>query len=70
MIDKQARTMDEADRKRQIFDIQRYLAEQAYYVPTGSGFRSMAYQSYVRNIFTRNDFGLGAEVIPKLWLDK
>jgi hypothetical protein len=62
--------MDKADRKKQLHDIQRYLAEQMYYVPTASGFRSMAYQSYVRNAHTRTDFGLGAEVIPKLWMDK
>jgi peptide/nickel transport system substrate-binding protein len=70
MIDKQARTMDKVDRKQQIYDIQRYLAEQMYYVPTASGFRSMAYQSYVRDAYPRSDFGLGAEVVPKLWLDK
>jgi ABC-type transport system substrate-binding protein len=70
MIEKEQRTMDKADRKKQLHDIQRYLAEQMYYVPTASGFRSMAYQSYVRNAHTRTDFGLGAEVIPKLWMDK
>ena len=70
MIDKQARTMDKADRKRQIYDIQRYLAEQMYYVPTVAGFRSMAYQPYVRDAYPRSDFGLGSEVIPKIWLDK
>jgi ABC-type transport system substrate-binding protein len=68
MIEKQQRTMDQAERKKQIFDIQRYLAEQMYYVPTATGFRSMAYQSYVRDAYPRSDFGLGAEVIPKLWL--
>jgi peptide/nickel transport system substrate-binding protein len=70
MIDKQARTMDPTDRKQQIFEIQRYLAEQMYYPPTAASFRSMAYQPYVRNAYTRTDFGLGAEVVPKLWLDK
>ena len=70
MIDKQARTMDKADRKQQIYEIQRYLAGQAYYPQTASGFRSMAYQAYVRDAYPRSDFGLGAEVVPKLWLDK
>ena len=70
MIEKQARTLDKADRKKQIFDIQRYLAEQMYYPPTAAGFRSMAYQPQVRNAYTRTDFGLGTEVIAKLWLDK
>ncbi len=70
MIEKQARTLDKADRKQQINDIQRYLAEQMYYPPTAAGFRSMAYQAYVRDAYTRTDFGLGSEVIPKLWLDR
>jgi peptide/nickel transport system substrate-binding protein len=70
MIEKQMRTLDQADRKTQINDIQRYLAEQMYWVPTAVGFRSMAYQSYVRDAYPRSDFGMGAEVIPKLWLDK
>jgi peptide/nickel transport system substrate-binding protein len=70
MIEKQMRTLDKADRKQQIYDIQRYLAEQMWYVPTAVGFRSMVYQPYVRDAYWRGDFGLGAEVIPKLWLDK
>jgi ABC-type transport system substrate-binding protein len=70
MIEKQMRTLDQADRKKQIFDIQRYLGEQMYWVPTAVGFRSMAYQSYVRDAYPRSDFGLGAEVVPKIWLDK
>jgi len=70
MIEKQMRTLDKADRKQQINDIQRYLAEQMWFVPTVSGFRSMAYQPYVRDAYTRTDFGLGSEVVPKLWLDK
>ena len=70
MIEKQMRTLDQADRKKQISDIQRYLAEKMYWVPTAVGFRSMAYQSYVRDAYPRSDFGFGAEVVPKLWLDK
>jgi len=70
MIEKQMRTLDKADRKQQINDIQRYLAGQMYYVPTAAGFRSMVYQPYVRDAYPRSDFGLGAEVVPKLWLDK
>jgi peptide/nickel transport system substrate-binding protein len=70
MIDKEVRTLDKVDRKKQIDDIQRYLAEQMYYIPTASGFRSMLYQAYVRDAYPRSDFGLGAEVVPKLWFDK
>ena len=70
MIEKQMRTVDKAERKKQIFEIQRYLAEQQYYPPVGAGFRSMAYQPYVRDAYPRSDYGLGAEIIPKLWIDK
>ena len=70
MLEKQVRTLDKAERKKQIFDIQRYLAEQMYYPPNTAGFRSMGLQSYVRDFFPWSDYGLGAEVIPKLWLDK
>jgi peptide/nickel transport system substrate-binding protein len=70
MIDKQVRTLDKADRKKQIYDIQRYLAEQMYVVPVASGYRAMGYQSYIRDAYPRSDYGLGSEVIPKLWIDK
>jgi ABC-type transport system substrate-binding protein len=70
MIEQEQRTLDKVDRKKQIDDIQRYLAEQMYYVPTASGFRSMAYQPYVRDAYPRSDFGLGSEIVPKIWLDK
>ena len=70
MIERQVRTLDRAERKKQIFEIQRYLGEQMYYPPGAVGFRSMGYQPYVRDAFPRSDYGLGAEVIPKLWLDR
>src|SRR5947207_10999698 len=70
MIEKQMRTLDKAERKKQIYDIQRYLAEQMYYPPNSASYRAMAYQSYVRDAFPRSDYGLGAEVVPKLWLDR
>ena len=70
LIEKQMRTLDRAERKKQIFEIQRYLAEQMYYPPNTAPYRAMAYQAYVRDAYPRSDYGLGAEVIPKLWLDK
>lgn len=70
MIDKQARTVDRAERKKQIFEIQRYLAEQSYYPPVTAGIESYGVQPYVRDFFPLSDYGIGAEVIPKLWLDK
>jgi peptide/nickel transport system substrate-binding protein len=70
MIDQQTRTLDKAERKRQIFDIQRYLAEQMYYPPNAASIRTAGLSPQVRDFFPRSDFGLGAEVLPKVWLDR
>jgi peptide/nickel transport system substrate-binding protein len=70
MIEKQMRTIDKADRKKQIFDIQRYLAEQMYYPPSAAGMVTYGLAPWVRDFYPISDYGRGAEVIPKLWLDK
>jgi peptide/nickel transport system substrate-binding protein len=70
MIERQMRTLDRAERKQQVFEIQRYLAEQMYYPPNAVGYRSFGLQPYVRDFYYPSDYGIGAEVIPKLWLDK
>ena len=70
MIEQQMKTIDRADRKKQIFDIQRYLAEQMYYPPHAASVRTAGLQPNVRDFFPRSDYGLGAELVPKLWLDK
>ena len=38
MIEKQAKTLDKAERKKQIFEIQRYLGEQMYYPPNAASY--------------------------------
>jgi len=70
MIEKQMRTIDKADRKKQIFDIQRYLGEQMYYPPSAAGMVTFGLAPWVRDFYPISDYGRGAEVIPKLWLDK
>jgi peptide/nickel transport system substrate-binding protein len=70
MIEKQAKTLDKADRKKQLFEIQRYLGEQMYYPPNAASMRSAGLAPQVRDFFPRSDYGLGAEIVPKLWLDK
>ena len=42
MIEQQMRTLDRAQRKQQIFDIQRYLGDQMYYVPSVINYRTCA----------------------------
>jgi peptide/nickel transport system substrate-binding protein len=70
MIEQQMRTLDRAERKKQIYDIQRYLADQMYYPPGATSVRVAALQPNVKDFFPRSDFGVGAEIMPKLWLDK
>jgi peptide/nickel transport system substrate-binding protein len=70
MIEQQMKTLDRATRKKQIFDIQRYLAEQMYYPAGAASMRTAGLAPNVRDFFPRSDYGLGAEVVPKLWLDK
>jgi ABC-type transport system substrate-binding protein len=70
LIDQQSRTLDRAVRKQQVFEIQRYLAEQMYCVPYGAGMRTAGLSPSVRDFFPRSDFGVGAEVVPKVWIDR
>jgi len=70
MIEQQMRTLDRAERKKQIYDIQRYLADQMYYPPGATSVRVAALQPGVKDFYPRSDFGVGAEIVPKLWLDK
>jgi peptide/nickel transport system substrate-binding protein len=70
MIEQQARTIDRASRKKQIFDIQRYLAEQMYYPAGSTGILTAGLSPAVRDFYPVSDYGRGAEVYPKLWLDR
>jgi peptide/nickel transport system substrate-binding protein len=70
MIENQARTLDRAARKNQIFEIQRYLAERMYYPPSSTGVVTVGLAPYVRDFYPISDYGRGAEVYPKLWLDR
>jgi ABC-type transport system substrate-binding protein len=69
MIRLQRRTFDVAKRREIIYDIQRYLAEQVYYLYDPSVSTVAAWEPYVKN-FAPN---LGHDYGPRLmvaWLDK
>ena len=68
MIEQQMRTLDRAERKKQIFDIQRYLGEQMYYPPGVAPYRTAGYAPQVHDLFPRSDYGFGAELAPKVWI--
>jgi len=69
MLEKQAKTLDKADRKKQILDIQRYLAEKQYYVFGAGGTTIVATQPWVKNFNFQTDYGRGAEYVPRVYLD-
>jgi peptide/nickel transport system substrate-binding protein len=69
MLKEQRRIKDPEARKHVIFDIQRYAAEQQYYVYLSSQVITASWQAYMKN-FAPNltaDFGSRAAV---LWLDR
>jgi peptide/nickel transport system substrate-binding protein len=69
MLKEQRRTQDLEARKKLIFDIQRYAAEQQYYVYTNSGMVTGSWQPYVKNFAPNLSFDYGSRVAA-LWLDR
>ena len=69
MIEKEMVTLDKAQRKQQIDDIQRYLAEKEYYAVGPIGQTTVAAQPWVKDLFFESDYGRGAEYVVKIWLD-
>ncbi|MBO0883835.1 MAG: ABC transporter substrate-binding protein, partial [Mycobacterium sp.] len=68
MIEEQQHTLDRMQRKQKIAEIQRYVADQMYYVPGVVGNSTYGYTPQIHDMFPVSDFGLGAEVVPKLWI--
>jgi peptide/nickel transport system substrate-binding protein len=69
MLQEQRRTKDLEARKKLIFDIQRYIAEQQYYIFTTSGMITGTWQPYVKNYGPNLSFDYGGRTAA-LWLDK
>ena len=69
MLKEQRRTQDLETRKKIIFDIQRYAAEQQYYVYTNSGMITSSWQPYVKNFAPNLTFDYGGRAAA-LWLDR
>jgi ABC-type transport system substrate-binding protein len=69
MLKAQRRTQDLAARKQIIFDIQRYEAEQQYYVYLYCPIYTGSYQLYVKNYAANalEEYGMAAAM---LWLDR
>ena len=69
MLKEQRRTKDLEARKQIIFDIQRYAAEQQYYVYLNSGVVTASWQPYVKSYAPNLSFDYGSRVAA-LWLDR
>lgn len=70
MLQKEERTLDEAERKKQVKDIQRYLAEKVYYGTTAVGPAFIGVQEWIKNYQRNNAYGTGTESRTKLWIDR
>jgi hypothetical protein len=69
MIKLQRRTLDVAKRRQIVHDIQRYLAEQAYFGANGSVKVVSAWDAHVRNYMPNNGHDFGGRLMA-VWLDK
>src|SRR5262249_39682366 len=69
MLMEQRRTKDLEMRKQRIFDIQRYMAEQQYYVYLSSMMLTSSWQPYVKNYTPNLTFDYGGRTAA-LWLDR
>jgi peptide/nickel transport system substrate-binding protein len=69
MLKEQRRTKDLAARKQRIFDIQRYEAEQQYYMYLACPTQTGSHQPYVKNYAANalEEYGMAAAV---LWLER
>jgi peptide/nickel transport system substrate-binding protein len=69
MLKEQRRTKDLEARKKLIYDIQRYAAEQQYYVYLHSSMITGTWQPYVKNYAPNLTFDYGSRAAV-LWLDR
>jgi len=69
MINLQRRTFDVPKRKQIVFDIQRYLAEQALFGVNGAVKVVSAWDPYIKNFMPNNGFDFGGRLMA-VWIDK
>jgi ABC-type transport system substrate-binding protein len=69
MIRLQRRTFDVAKRKQIVFDIQRYLADQALFGADGSIRILSAWDAHIKNYMPNNGFDYGGRLMAT-WIDK
>jgi peptide/nickel transport system substrate-binding protein len=69
MVNLQRRTFDVAKRRQIVYDIQRYLAENALFGANGSVKVVSAWEPYIKNYMPNNGFDYGGRLMAA-WIDK
>jgi peptide/nickel transport system substrate-binding protein len=69
MINLQRRTFDVAKRRQIVYDVQRYLAENALFGANGSTKVVSAWEPYIKNYMPNNGFDYGGRLMAA-WIDK
>ena len=69
MLKEQRRTQDLEARKKILVELQRYMAEQQYYVYTISSMITASWQPYVKNYAPNSTFDYGSRAAA-LWLER
>jgi hypothetical protein len=69
MIRLQRRTLDISKRRQVLYDIQRYIAEQAYFGADGSASVVSAWDAHIRNYMPNNGFDYGGRLMA-VWIDQ
>jgi peptide/nickel transport system substrate-binding protein len=68
MIDKQRTIVDENERLKAVQEIEKYIADQAYVIPTQGSFRFVFIQPSVQNYSYTDSLGAHTEIYSKVWL--
>lgn len=69
MITLQRHTLDVAKRRQIVYDIQRYLAEHAYFGVNGAAKVVSAWEPYIKNYMPNNGFDYGGRLMAA-WIDR
>ena len=70
MIDDEEKTFDEPARLKKVQDIQKYIMDQMYYIPSVTGNAYLFQQPWMRRLYYCSTYGFGAESHLECWIDK
>jgi peptide/nickel transport system substrate-binding protein len=70
MIDKERSTLNDDDRMKVVWDIQKYIADKMYVIPTGGAAHAFYFaQPHVQTYAATNSFAFETETYAKLWIN-